>query len=184
MPEFNPYAAPEEQRRGIPGADLWREGIFLVGTSPMALPHRCFLCNADAEGMQGRRYRKTMYYVSPWICLLLLIHLIVLVIVYLAIRKPIKVECSLCDACIRKRRWRSWGLWASLLAVVAGIAAGIKWHPGFSAIALVGLISLLVFMVLASYPLRVKRYRKPEFLLKGAGDGFLSEIDAAAARTA
>jgi hypothetical protein len=175
--EFNPYLAPDADQRPSTPTGMWREGDFLVGPSPVVLPYRCFLCNADADGAQGRRYRKTMSYAPGY--LLILVNLFVLLIVYLFVRKQAKVECSLCDTCIRKRRWRTIGAWCSLLAILAGIAGGIVIDPAFMGLSLLGLVSALVFLMLASFPLRPKGYRKPDFLFKGVCHDMLSDIDEA-----
>src|ERR1044071_5985350 len=74
---------------------VWREGSTVVARTDAPLPARCVKCNAPAAQPTKERL---LYWVHPAIYLLLFAGGLVLVIVYMVIRKKAQVNPGLCDA--------------------------------------------------------------------------------------
>lgn len=122
----NPYASPRfdipaGQRpiiadSGAPdGPRLARSGNLLVFERGALFPARCVICNQPTES----RLRKRIEWCHPAVLLLVLCNLIVLLVVYLVIRKTADVDLGMCDAHLRRRRQRLWIGWsAAILGIV------------------------------------------------------------------
>jgi len=102
------------------------------------LPDRCVKCNASA---QGRRLKRSLYWHSPYIYLLILLNLIIYAIVAVIVRKRAKIEIGICDKHLSQRR----------------VAVALGWIMGLGGLALfiaslvnswgaIALLGLLVFI--------------------------------------
>lgn len=118
---------------------VWRQGRKLVTRSETPLPDRCVRCNEPANGFQLKR---TLYWMNPFFYLLILCNLLVLLIVYLCVRKKAVLHVGFCEKHRVQRKngliigWSGFG--AGLLLLVAGIGIEKGW------LALVGLGLLLI----------------------------------------
>lgn len=177
------YASPMISQN--PGA-AWRKGNQLVTTREADLGDACVKCGAPAEGW---RWNKTMYWISPvWVLLIFLpFGLIILLIVYLAVRKSAKVSAGLCPA--HRARRRNGLVITTLLAVagfiglVAGITIAAESKSGDAPIGpfiLVGGIVLLIASAVTGTTLaRVLAPRKIDdhyAWFRGAGEGYLRQL--------
>ena len=117
---------------------LWRYNSRLVARSETVFPDRCIKCNAPARGF---RLKRTLYWSHPAYLLLLLCNLIVLLIVYLIVRKKAVVHIGLCELHRSKRRL---GIIIGLSSLILGfilICCAAAANSGW--ILAVGLVVLL-----------------------------------------
>lgn len=121
------------------GAGIWRSGRKLVTRSETTFPDRCIKCNAPANGF---RLRRVLYWMHPLWLLLILINVLILLIVYLIIRKKAILHIGVCETHqVRRKRGLIVG-WSSFLAGLALIIYGAFMSSGWTALAGV----LLVFI--------------------------------------
>jgi len=106
---------------------LWRMNKRLVTRTETTFPDRCVKCNAPAGGY---RLKRTLYWMYPAYWLLIIISRLILIIVYLIVRKKAVVHIGLCEQhrAMRKRGiiigWSSVGLG---FLVMFGAAFGSGW---------------------------------------------------------
>lgn len=111
--------------------NLWRLNKRLVTRTETIFPDRCVKCNAPANGF---RLKRTLYWAHPLYLLLLFCNLLILLIVYLIVRKKAVVHIGLCDAHRTKRKlgiaiaWSSFAL--GLLMFIGGIGFSYGWVCG------------------------------------------------------
>jgi len=126
MDDFeNPYAPPQSElsskERHLERPDEgWRDGKVLVARKGAELPDRCLKCNAPADGY---RFSRTLSWVRPAWLLLFLISPLLLVLVYLIVRRRAKVTVGLCE---HHRRIRTRAIARGWLTALAGIATMIS----------------------------------------------------------
>ena len=113
MSEFNPYAPSKASlagRTSAPAVDtevkVWRDGKTVVTLLDASLPARCVKCNEPAEHPTKVR---TLYYVHPAVYLTFFAGLLILLIVYLIVRKKADVDPGMCAGTSRAVSWP----WAS-----------------------------------------------------------------------
>jgi len=111
------YASP---MTGVAGV-AWRQGNQLVAPREVDLGDACVKCGAPAQGF---RWRKTMYWISPvWILMIFVpFGLLILLILYLVLRKTAKVAAGLCPA---HRKRRTTGVTVTTLLGIRGVGAFI-----------------------------------------------------------
>ncbi len=152
------------------------EGNRLIVRSGQVLPPRCIKTN---EPLDNQPITRTLYWSHPAWLLLILVNLLVLLIVYFAVRKRCRITYFLSPQ-MRKRRQR-W-LLAWLCVWVAGIAvivASVGMENGI--IALVGVVTFLVGLIglfACGNTLTITGHRDGEFWIKGCGPAFLAVLDA------
>lgn len=145
---FNPYSPPEA--RVLPAAELpdrdvvWRDGKELVVAVDAPLPERCVKCNCVTR---GRAKRRTYFWYSPWINLLILVNFLICLVVLLIVRKRSRHEVSICETHARQRVLVIIGAWIGALLVapfvgmaVDGIAGVVTGLLLFATSAILGLI--------------------------------------------
>lgn len=117
--------------------ELWQQNKRLVARTKTVFPNRCVKCNAPAD----IRLKRTLYWVHPAFLLLILCNLLVLLVVYLIVRKKAEVEIGLCEAHRVKRKYGLITLWTSIvlgfLALCYGAAASSGW------VAFIGFLMML-----------------------------------------
>src|SRR5687768_1205610 len=97
----------------------WRQGDQLVTPREVDLGDACVKCGAPAGGW---RWRKTLYWISPVFILVIFVPLglLILLILYLVLRKSAKVSAALCPV---HRKRRNNGLVITTLLSVIGFSA-------------------------------------------------------------
>jgi peptidoglycan/LPS O-acetylase OafA/YrhL len=174
----NPFAAPLAPSSAVAAtgtSDYDVDGRFLVVGPSVVLPHRCVRCNAD-EGEDGKRVRKKIYYAPPLIFLLILANLLILLIVYMVVRKPVDIAYSLCAQHRRRKRRQVMLMLVSLVASITCFVGGGFGYQELFAPALVAIIAFLVFAVLASRGLNVRKRAGSRFWIAGMGPEFLASL--------
>jgi hypothetical protein len=105
------------------GGSVWRAGKKLVTRTGTILPDRCTRCNAPAGGYKLKR---ELYWMHPAFFLFLLCNLLVLLIVYMIVRKKAVLHIGLCE---KHRAQRKRGLiigWSSVpLGIILIIGAAV-----------------------------------------------------------
>src|SRR5580658_7517610 len=97
------------------GGILWRKKKRVVTVSDTIFPDRCIKCNAPAGGYHLKR---KLYWIHPAFLLLILCNVIILLIVYLVVRKKAVVHIGLCE---RHRLKRKQGIALAWTSVVLGL---------------------------------------------------------------
>ena len=111
---FNPYAAPQSAvlppalERSGGTEDCWRDGPDL--------PRYCVKCGEPAVDYRKRSF----YWHSPWLYLLILLQMIIYLIVALIVRRQGQHQVGLCAAHQRQRRHFMLMAWLSPLPLIAG----------------------------------------------------------------
>jgi len=174
----NPYSAPAVEVTSLDApsgdTDLQILGLRAFGATPVHFPASCCVrCGSDEPG--GKRVKKKLAWCSPWVALLLLINVLVLLIVYLFVRKVVNVEYYLCPKCwtaLKRRVTVNALLWTGFLAMVIAAVVmesaelGLACIPAF-------FVALIFGAALGRYPIRVAGYDKPLFELKGFSGEFV-----------
>jgi len=177
----NPYA-PSKASLGARSApaevssevSVWRDGKTVVTLHGASLPSRCVKCNAPADPPTKER---TMYWVHPAVYLLLLAGALILLIVYLIVRKKAEVNPGLCEAHKKSRAMAIAGAWLACLGGLFCLFAGIGGNSG-------GTITFGFLMILASIVIgmvwgrmiHVKKITKDEVRLGGFSSEYLDSL--------
>jgi len=137
-----------------PGAaTLWRSGRRLVTYSETTFPDRCVKCNAPANGF---RLKRQIFWMHPLFYLFLLCNILVLLIVYLIVRKKAVVHIGLC---LHHRTRRKYGMiigWSCFLAGLtmlitsAGIESGILALAGLAVLLGGGITGIVMASTVAA----------------------------------
>ncbi|HTU68620.1 MAG TPA: hypothetical protein VMF52_21955 [Steroidobacteraceae bacterium] len=179
MGEFNPYAPSQASMASRPvsagaGENVWRDGSVVVMLHGASLPHRCVKCNQPAEEPVKTR---TVYYAHPAIYLLLLINFLILLIVYLVVRKKGEIDPGLC-AHHRQRRLLGLTLgWGGFFGGVVVLILGVASDTAVAAIA--GMLMMIGAIVAGMvwgrfvYP---KKITKEEIRLAGFCSEYVVEL--------
>lgn len=176
---LNPYEAPQSVvKNAFPrGAGVRADGKHLIVTNGSALPMRCLKCNAEC-GEADVRITKKLHFASPWIYVLLLVNIIVLVIVYYIVRKPVEISFSRCHlhAKVLSKNRSICGI-SLIIALISGII-GISYElPALTILALISLVTFLIVLIRVTNAVVLVKHHKGEFWLKGAGPDFLHSFD-------
>lgn len=175
MSEYNPYAAPESSA-ALPSSDrnggaetCWRDGGELLALPGADLPHVCIKCGEPANDYRKR----TFYWHSPWLYLLILLHILVYLIVALIVRKSASHQIGLCTTHQRQRRNFIAMAWLSLVPLFGGFL----FDSG--AVALLGVLAFLVMVfwgLIGMRALKPKRITPELAVYRGASPRLLARL--------
>lgn len=151
-----------------------RQGDVLIVIPGASLPDRCVKCNADADGY---RYNKKYTYYPQILLLLFLLNVIIMLIVYVFVKKSMRLEMGLC---LRHRAARSRAVRLSAGLLLLGIAMIVGGGVSKSAlIIIVGILALLSALIYSNFAvpvLRPKKITKQLGYFRGAGPAFLNSL--------
>ncbi len=100
------------------------DGVKLIVPQGAALPtNLCIRCGAPAN---GKPLKKTFYWHTPWLFLLVFCGLLIYAILALVIRKQITLYLPLCDEHSRRRKRMILIGWALALAGIASIYLAVE----------------------------------------------------------
>lgn len=181
MDPNNPYAPSKASLGAHSGkaevssdVSVWRDGSTVVTLHDATLPARCVKCNAPADPPTRER---TLYWVHPAVYLLFFAGLLVLLIVYLIVRKKAAINPGLCEA--HKKR-RLGALAYGWLGFFGGIALMFAGGPADSAaVAIIGvlvMISALVVGLVWGRLVYAKKISKDEVRLGGFAREYLDGL--------
>lgn len=177
----NPYAPSQASLASGSGAtavssdvSVWRDGKTVVTLPDASLPARCVKCNHPADPPTKER---TMYWVHPAVYLLLLAGFLILLIVYLVVRKKAEVNPGLCEL-HKKRRimgllWGWLGFFGGLAMLIGGAASGF---PGLAVLGLLIMLSGIVMGMVWGRLIYVKKITKDEIRLGGFSAEYLDDL--------
>ncbi|MCO6047380.1 hypothetical protein NG895_26050 [Aeoliella sp. ICT_H6.2] len=181
----NPFESPLAEPEGPDPAtdemlvggeqEVYVEGDCLVVRSGTILPLRCVKTNAPAS--PKNQIRKEMYWAPSWIALLILANVVILLIVYLAVRKKCVLVYSE-DPQLRSARHRR-VLAVSLVAVAItlGLILSIAYEAfaltGFAVLGLLG--ALIALLIVGRGPIRPVKHKEGYFWIRGFSREYLQE---------
>jgi hypothetical protein len=181
MASHNPYAPSKASlaaRSGLPevssDVSVWRDGKTVVTLHDAALPARCVKCNEPADQPTKER---TLYWVHPAVYLLFLVAPIILLIVYLIVRKKAEVNPGLCETHKKRRLGALAYGWLGffggfMLAIVGGSAdSGAAVTLG-----LFLMVSSIVVGMIWGRLIHVKKITPDEVRLGGFSPEYLDEL--------
>ncbi len=140
---------------------------------PMIFPPICIKCGSSQ--VEEKKFQKKLTYCPSWVYLLFFISILVLLIVYYLVRKQVDVHYYLCPGCWdahKTKRTINAVMWLGFLGLLISAIALESGELGI--LSLAAFIGGLVTAVLASTPLRVDDYDKPQFLVKGFKEDFVN----------
>jgi hypothetical protein len=174
----NPFQAPNISDASSSAAnadEYYVNGNNLVVRSGVVLPKKCVFCNKE-QGALGKRISAKLYYVSPLIYLLLLVNLLILILIYMLIRKRLDVTYSICGEHKKRKNYLNVATFAALvLTIGAFMAAGVTHTPALSFFGILCLLAFLVLLIKVSKGLTPKKHENGQFWLGGCGPEFLQE---------
>lgn len=176
MEELNPYAAPKAlaEPPPVPGAAAdnsrcWRDGNELVAKPEADLPRFCVKCGQPAAEYRERKF----YWHSPWLYLLILVHIIIYAIVALIVRKRANHKVGLCEAHQKRRRAYMALAWLSLVPLLGGFATG---RGGMMLLGLLVWLVMLFWGLLGMQILKPKRIDEGLAVYRGVAPAFLAQL--------
>lgn len=174
----NPYAPPEVSGHGAAmpdgASEIYRDGELIVARDGAPFPDRCVRCGQAANGF---RLKKTFYWHTPSLYLLVLVSVLIYAIVALVVRKKASFELALCPLHHSRRRLAiGVGLALPLLGFAVMILTGAELASvwGFFLALLVG----AVVGIIGAQILTPKRIEDGYAHLKGAHPRFLASLPA------
>ena len=185
MYEENPYAAPESvsglnpyvSAAPMPTDHFYVDGNLIICGTPVQLPAICII-SGETEDLV--LIRKTVDWVPKWIYVTLLAGLLILLIVYLVVRKQCKVSYYISRRLRNRKRWMVFSGFLCLAAFVMSlIAAGNYNLPPevFVPLGIITFVSSLVLFVLAQQPITAARQENGvRFWLKGFKPAFFDQL--------
>lgn len=183
MDSTNPYAPPKVQDSvaslDLPTAGCSADDRYLYLTHAATLPDRCAVTNQPLEG-GDRVFSRKFIYTPPWVYLLLFVHLLVMIIVAIAVRKSATATYWLSEG-IRRRYVRRRGSALGLIGVAAlGIFAATRlqdsdWVIGLVMLGFILILLALIGLMLAT-PLKVRGYKRGTFRISGCSPDFLASL--------
>ena len=157
------------------GVSLWRQGRRLVTRSETPFPDRCVKCNAPADGF---RLKRVLYWAHPAYLLLLLCNLLILLIVYLIVRKKAVLNIGLCEQHQARRKMGLIIGWTGTLVGFVLVIGAIVIESGW--LALMGVAVLLFSWIYggirASTVAITKMNKENVVWVRGAHKDFLEQL--------
>jgi hypothetical protein len=175
MNDTNPYATPKAALLETKDETCTREGKWVVVKTGSDLPPRCIICNA---AVTTPIKRKTVYWHSPWLYLLILLNILVYVIVGLIFRKTFKVSAGLCKLHAAKRKKRI--LTFSGIGVASFVVAVLLFSREIAGVAIVFFVLALILLLFAAIVARTvypREITKEYARLGGCKEPFLASLE-------
>lgn len=186
MDEENPYAAPESVRgssfsavvSAYPTDRFYVDGNLIMCGTPVALPAICVITGNTEDIVL---IKKTVTWVPKWIYITLFAGVLILLIVYLILRKDCKTRYFLSRKLRNRKRWM---IFAGVLGFFGGFALIIAGADSqvpeiLMPLGLISLIGSLVLLVLGQPPIKAVRHENGvKFWLKGFKQPFFDELRA------
>ena len=186
MDEENPYAAPESvsgfapalAMSGFPTDRFYVDGNLIMCGTPVALPA---ICVVTGETEDVVLVKKTVTWVPKWIYITLLAGVLILLIVYLIVRKECKTSYYLSRRLRNRKRWMIFGgvvgFFGGFGLMIAGADSQVP--EILVPVGLISLIGSLVLLVLGQPPVKAERHENGvKFWLKGFKQPFFDQLRA------
>lgn len=186
MDEENPYAAPESvsgfapapAMSGFPTDRFYVDGNLIMCGTPVALPAICVITGETEDVVL---VKKTVTWVPKWIYITLLAGVLILLIVYLIVRKECKTSYYLSRRLRNRKRWMIFGgvvgFFGGFGLMIAGADSQVP--EILVPVGLISLIGSLVLLVLGQPPVKAERHENGvKFWLKGFKQPFFDQLRA------
>lgn len=180
MYDENPYAAPESVsgvvESGHPTDRFYVDGNLIVCGTPVALPAICVITGETEDIVL---IKKKVTWVPTWIYITLFAGLLILLIVYLVLRKECKTSYYISRRLRNRKRWMIFagfvGFFGGFALMIAG--ADSKVPEILVSLGIISLISSLVLLVLGQPPIKAVRHENGvKFWLKGFKQPFFDQL--------
>jgi len=163
----NPYDAPVVQPNSSATSDgrVRCVGDALVVPKGTTLPDTCLYTGLEGKGAYES---KKLSWAPPWVYIFILFNIIVLLIIYLIIRKQGDLTYYVDSSIVRRRSSLGWTWGGVMVAMVVTLVAGIVMETG--AVIGIGAVALLVALIilLVKLPkLKIAKIDKTDIYLKG-----------------
>ena len=142
------------------------------------LPRRCIKTN-QAVGEEHVK-RKVLYWCTPWVYLALLLNILIVLILYLILRKKVPIEIPLSEEgrkMLHKHAWIAAGVaGAGILCALAPV-----WASGLWAMVPLGIVLVLgacIYANIKATQLRPVKMKNGELWLAGASPEFVASLPA------
>ncbi len=157
------------------GVSLWRQGRRLVTRSETPFPDRCVKCNAPANGF---RLKRILYWAHPAYLLLLLCNILILLIVYLIVRKKAVLNIGLCEQHQTRRKTGLIVGWTGTLVGIVLLIGAAVIESGWMALTGVAvlLFSWIYGGVRASTVAITKMNKENVVWVRGVHPDFLNQL--------
>jgi hypothetical protein len=176
--ELNPYQSPVSTST-LAGGNFRVDGKCLVVTSGAMLPQ---ICVKTGEPVPHNMLSKRFVWCSPIVGLLIFLSPLVLIVVYLVVRKKCAVTFGLLPSLQKSyRRQRVIKVLAAIvLFLTLPFAAGSNSMPVII-IVMVLFLASIVSLFIGSRPLTITKYHKGEFWIRGCCEAALAQVEQSAA---
>ncbi len=185
MDEENPYAAPESvsgfapalATSGFPSDRFYVDGSLIMCGTPVALPAICVITGETEDVVL---VKKTVTWVPKWIYITLFAGgIVVLLIVYLIVRKECKTSYYLSRRLRNRKRWMIFGgvvgFFGGFVLMIAGADSQVP--EILVPLGLFSLIGSLVLLVLGQPPVKAVRHENGvKFWLTGFKQPFFDQL--------
>jgi hypothetical protein len=157
-----------------PSGGIWRDKSTLVMVKEAPLPDRCVKCNAPANGL---RLRRRLSWHHPVLYLVIFVALLIYIILSAVLSKRAIIYIGLCAEHFQRRRKliaAGWFLFvAGLVSAIAGFAND---YPTGGLLGLGVFIFALVWLIIISRVVNVKKIDDQLVWLNGINSKYLSEL--------
>lgn len=180
MDQNNPYSAPAAEIRQlappVDGQIHKRDGLLLVPLGS-ELPAICLFTGKVGT---GKYIDRTLVWVSPWLYLLILVNWLILLIVYVIVKKQGRLKYFVDDTVLARRKKVMLISWLVAIGMAALMAAGIVFElPALIGPPILGLLIVLLVGLVKFPKLKINRIDKQYIHLKGVPEQAMDDIIAA-----
>jgi hypothetical protein len=152
--------------------NVWRAGKIVVCSQGASLPPRCTKCNEAADPPTKERQ---LYWVPPWVYILLFAGLLPLLVVYLIVRKKAIVNPGLCA---KHKKRLALGVAIGWAAPTAGIGLLIVSgdQPALAVIGAILIVAGIGFAFAWARSVYARHIDDDEVRLGGFCDAYLDDL--------
>lgn len=176
--DTNPYQSPATPFAPVDGQapSIRVDGRSLVVPTATILPPVCIKTNQPVS--EADMVRRTFYWCSPWVALLILLSGCLVILAYFLVRKRFTITYGLAPDL--RQRYRKWLIIKSLAAtgffVALLMAAGVD-SPLAALVFLVLFVAAIVSLFIGNAPLSVVNHRRGMFWVKGCSNEYLAQLE-------
>jgi hypothetical protein len=153
---------------------IWRDGSTMIMTKEASLPDQCVKCNAPANGL---RLKRRLSWHHPVLYLLILVAWIFYVLLAVLLRKRATVYLGLCAEHFQRRRKLLAVGWILLaIGLISPVVAFANDYPAVGLLGLLVLIISIVWLILVTRVVTVKKIDDRLVWLGGIDSNYLAQF--------
>ncbi len=168
----NPYKAPDSNLLPENDSLLKRKKGYIIFEPETTWPNRCYKCNAPTD----HKKEVKLSYCTPWIALLIFIHIFIMIIVYLFVKKTFRIELPICDKHLKRRQYVITAQVITFLMIMGSIAIAVTINQGFTFVAIALVLFLLMITIAFGRFGHLAKFKNDELWFRGAGKTFLDSL--------